>query len=108
MVFLRSLCVMAGLTLSATAAFAEPIVLTIKDHKFHPETLEVPANTKIELLVKNEDDTAEEFESKSLSREKIIKGKSEGTVKIGPLAPGSYDFFGEFHMDTAKGTIVAK
>ena len=90
-------------------SFAEtPIYeLTIKDHQFSPAELQIPAGTKIKLLVKNMDTTPEEFESYELNREKVIPGNSEATVYIGPLDPGTYGFFGEFNMDTAKGKIIA-
>ena len=29
-------------------------------------------------------------------------------VYIGPLEPGRYPYFGEFHMDTAQGVVVAE
>jgi hypothetical protein len=29
-------------------------------------------------------------------------------VFVGPLRPGTYPYFGEFHMDTAKGTLIAE
>jgi len=82
--------------------------LTIKDHKFTPATLEVPAGQKIKIRVVNEDYTAEEFESEDLDREKVIGGNSEGLVIIGPLKPGTYKYIGEFNEDTARGEIVAK
>lgn len=92
-----------------SAAHAEQTFqLTIKDHKFSPETLEVPANERIKLEVINKDATAEEFESHELKREKVIQGNSTGIVLVGPLKPGSYPFFGEFNEATAKGTLVAK
>jgi plastocyanin len=87
---------------------AESYTLTIKDHRFEPAELEVPAGQKFKLVVKNEDATPEEFESKSLKREKIVKGKSEILMNLGPLEPGNYEFFGEFHEATAKGRLVAK
>jgi hypothetical protein len=90
------------------AATAGPITLRIKDHKFVPAELEVPANVKFELLVVNEDPTPEEFESHELNREKIVTGNGKITVAIGPLKPGRYPFFGEFHMDTAQGALIAK
>ncbi|HEX6959040.1 MAG TPA: cupredoxin domain-containing protein [Ferrovibrio sp.] len=92
----------------ARAGETPVFTLTIKDHKFDPATLQVPAGKRFELVVKNADATPEEFESKSLRREKIIKGGDQATIKLGPLKPGTYDFFGEFHEDTAKGNIVAK
>jgi plastocyanin len=82
--------------------------LTIKDHRFEPAELQVPAGKKIRLVVKNLDPTPEEFESHDLKREKVIPGKSEATILIGPLKPGTYKFIGEFHESTAKGSIVAK
>lgn len=89
-------------------AFGAEAVLTIKDHKFTPETLEVPANEKIKITITNEDATPEEFESHELNREKVISGNSKGIVFVGPLDPGTYPFFGEFHANTAKGQIVSK
>ena len=70
--------------------------------------MEVPTGKKVKLLIENRDSTPEEFESHSLNREKVIPGKSTGTVYIGPLAAGSYPFVGEFNEKTAKGVIVAK
>ena len=60
------------------------------------------------LVVKNLDNGPEEFESYLLHREKLIPAGSQVTIFIGPLKAGTYDFFGEFHSDTAKGQIIAK
>ena len=93
------------------AAFAQADVefkLVIENHKFTPETLTVPAGKKVKLVIENRDATAEEFESHSLNREKVIPPKTTGTVYIGPLKAGEYPFVGEFNEKTAKGVIVAK
>jgi plastocyanin len=82
--------------------------LTIKDHRFEPPSLEVPAGKRVKLLVRNLDPTAEEFDSDDLHREKVIAAGQEGTIFIGPLQRGTYRFIGEFHQATAKGQIVAK
>jgi len=93
----------------ATAALAaEPIELTIKDHRFQPDRIEVPAGKPFELLVRNADATPEEFDSHDLHREKVIMGNGQAKIRIGALKPGEYAFVGEFHEDTAKGVIVAK
>lgn len=97
-----------SLTTNANADGASDYVLSIKAHVFTPNSLEIPANQKIRLIVKNLDATAEEFESYDLNREKIVAGNSEITVLIGPLDPGTYQFFGDFHPDSAHGTIIAK
>jgi hypothetical protein len=82
--------------------------LLIKEHRFQPAELTVPAGTKVKLLVENLDSTPEEFESHGLNREKIISGNSKATIYIGPLAPGRYTFEGEFNAKTAQGVIIAQ
>jgi plastocyanin len=86
----------------------ESYTIVFKDHRIVPAELQVPAGQKITLIVDNQDATPEEFESHSLKREKVIPGKSKATVKIGPLKPGTYEIFGEYHESTARGRIVAK
>ena len=98
----------ALLTFPAMADEANIYTLNIKDHKFTPERLEIPADTKVKLLVKNLDSTPEEFESHDLNREKVIQGGKEAVIFVGPLKPGEYKFFGEFHEDSAQGKIVVK
>lgn len=91
----------------STKIWAEaPIfVLDIRDHLFYPSVLIIPANTKIKLIIKNNDKTPEEFESYELNREKFILGLSSAIMFIGPLPPGDYSFFGEFYPKTAQGLI---
>ncbi len=93
--------------LVAMAADAD-YTLVIKDHRFQPSELHVPAGSKIKLLIENRDDTPEEFESYALNREKVITGNGKATLYIGPLEAGRYPFFGEFNEATAQGVIVAK
>ena len=89
---------------------AEPAsyTLTIKNHRFQPNVLNVPAGKRFKLIVRNLDATPEEFESKSLNREKVVRGHGKVTVNVGPLKPGTYKFYGEFHEKTAHGRIVAR
>ena len=82
--------------------------MTFRNHRFEPTRVEVPANVKFRLQVKNADDTADEFESTELNREKLVPPGQTITVFLGPLDPGEYKFFGDFHQDTAKGILVAK
>jgi plastocyanin len=101
---------LAALALSATAVAADPqeFTLTIKDHKFEPAELTVPAGQKVKLKVVNADATPEEFESHELNREKVIPGNTTASVYVGPLKPGEYPFFGEFNPKTAQGKLIAK
>jgi plastocyanin len=99
-----------GLMLAASTAWAEDYdaKLVIRDHKFEPVELTVPAGQKIKLLVDNQDATPEEFESNELNREKIVTGKGTITVFLGPLDAGRYAFFGDFHQETAQGVLIVK
>lgn len=99
----------AGLaTGTVTAQAADDFTLTIKDHRFSPAELKVPANKRVTITVINSDATPEEFESETLKVEKVIAGNAKATVRIGPLKPGRYNFVGEFHEDTAKGVVIAE
>ncbi|MBF0142523.1 MAG: cupredoxin domain-containing protein [Magnetococcales bacterium] len=95
---------------AAPAGAEEPLTipLSIKNHRFNPDRVEVPAGKPFVLIVKNEDATPEEFESKMLHREKVIQGGKEAKIKFDALKPGEYPFVGEFHEDQTKGVIVAK
>jgi plastocyanin len=93
---------------SASASDKKEFTVVIKNHQFEPSSLTVPAGEKFRLIVDNQDPTPEEFESHALSREKIIQGNSKGIILLGPLKAGSYEYFGEFNEDTAKGIIVAE
>jgi plastocyanin len=83
-------------------------VIEIRENKFVPEVLEVPAGKDFQLVVRNMDKTIEEFESTDLKKEKLVKGGKEIVLNISALQPGEYKFFGEFHPRTAQGKIVAK
>jgi len=112
MTFVFRACAIAVALLVAAACSEQPvdqvITVTIKDHKFSPDRIAVPAGQRIKLLVRNEDATAEEFESHDLNREKIIGPGQEAAIVVGPLEAGEYHFFGEFNMDTAQGFVVVE
>lgn len=101
----------AGLVLApglALAADSTAFSLTIRNHRFEPDTIEVPAGQKITLTVVNADPTPEEFESGPLRREKVVAGGKQIEMTVGPLKPGTYEFVGDFNQKTARGKLVAK
>ncbi len=99
----------ALLLLCALPAFAEEPTVTIvlRDHQFVPAEVPVPAAVKVKLIIRNEQATNAEFESTSLHREKVVNSGGEITVFVGPLDPGSYEFFDDFHGET-RGHLVVK
>ena len=98
----------ASAALGAFAAGEPEFALSIENHKFTPDRIEVPAGKKVKLTIANKDATPEEFESEELKIEKVIPGRRSGIVYVGPLKAGEYKFVGEFNEKTAKGVIVAK
>lgn len=72
---------------------------------FDPDVVVVPANTRIKLLVVNNDKTAEEFKSGTLRLKKIIMGNSQAILFVGPLPTGDYPFSGAFHPRLASGLV---
>jgi hypothetical protein len=107
-IFAWAFATTAALTAGGNARAQEALSITIKDHKFEPAELKVPANKRVTLTVVNDDPTPEEFESKVLKVEKVIPGKSKATVQFGPLKPGKYKFEGEFNSKTAQGVVVVE
>jgi hypothetical protein len=94
--------------LIAAPALTDDYVITLKDHKFSPNNLVIPADTKVKVIVKNMDSTPSEFESSDFDREKVVGANSEITVFIGPLSAGMYGYYDDFHRDTTTGSITAK
>lgn len=96
------------LPFAALAADPAEIPLAIRNHRFEPAEVHVPAGQKVKLVIHNQDSTPEEFESHELNREKVIPGGAKSAVFIGPLQPGKYPFFGEFNEATARGVVIAE
>ena len=80
--------------------------LTLKSHLFYPAQIIIPANRKVMLVIFNQDSSVEEFDSFDLNREKVIFPQQKAIIFIGPLPAGEYDFFGEYHPDSARGKVI--
>ena len=65
----------AAIALVSVPALADgPIAVTLKDHKFSPATIHVKAGVPNVIVLTNNDDTAEEFDSTALKVEKVVAG----------------------------------
>jgi plastocyanin len=103
--------VVAALLAAVGGARAEEpysATVTIRNHRFEPPEIHVPAGKRIALTVVNADPLSEEFDSSALKVEKVIAGNAQGVVHISPLAPGRYEFIGEYHEDSATGRVIAE
>jgi hypothetical protein len=95
-------------------AFAPPALaddprfsIELKNDQFVPSEVQIPTGVKVKLVVRNNNQTASEFESTQFHREKVVPAGQEITVFVGPLDPGSYEFFDDFHPET-RGHLVVK
>ena len=100
-----TIAVLAIVPLSAGVA-AEPVQLTLKDHQFVPAKVSVAAGKRFRIEVANQDATPAEFESSDLRAEKIVVPGGKIAVMAGPLKPGTYSFYDDYHPDAARGTVV--
>lgn len=99
----------ALLVVCAAPALAQqaPIAIAVRDHQFIPAEVPVPAGVKVELTVRNEQTVPAEFESTALHREKVVAPGAAVSIFIGPLSPGRYEFFDDFHPAT-RGVVVVR
>jgi hypothetical protein len=103
---LAALLGLAATAIPALAADAQ-VQISIRDHKFVPSEVPVPAGMKVELIIKNEQAVNAEFESTVLHREKIVQAGGQISVFVGPLDPGTYEFFDDFNRAT-RGRLMVK
>lgn len=99
---------LVSLAMPVLAADLPVVDLTIHDAKFEPDQIKVPAGKKFKLRVTNKGPAIEEFESNDLNRERIVPVGSSVELYVGPLKPGRYKVFGDFHPNTAKAELVAE
>ena len=93
--------------IAVPALAQEQASIAIRDNGFAPAEIQVSAGTKIELTITNQQQRAAEFESNALRREKVIPPGATGTVYVGPLQPGRYEFYDDFQPNN-RGFLVAK
>jgi len=96
----------AGMIGAAHAQQPEALSLTLKEQKFDPAELHAPADTPIEIHLKNLNPIVSEFESDDLHFEKIVPTGGEISVRVRPQHPGRYRFFDDFHHETQGYLVV--
>jgi plastocyanin len=97
-----------ALTVVAPALADDPTFpILMKNNQFVPSEVQIPAGVKVKLVVRNDNQTPSEFESNKLHREKVVGAGQQVTVFVGPLDPGSYEFFDDFHPQT-RGHLIVK
>lgn len=105
-VLLPIMLVQLLLPIMAQAAEQFRLSITLKDHRFTPAHLTVPAGQRFLIELINRDSMVAEFESYDMKFEKIVVASGTVTVHAGPLKPGTYKFFDDYHPETT-GTVTA-
>ncbi|HET6378214.1 MAG TPA: cupredoxin domain-containing protein [Methylocella sp.] len=92
------------------ASGLEGPVFTIEfnNGKITPLRIEVPANQRFILELRNMGDTPVEFESSELRKEKVLAARTAATLVFRALDPGEYPFFDDFHPGAPQAVLVAK
>lgn len=106
--FFAGALVMVAVHASNALSAEESYSLTLKDHKFSPADLTIPAGKKVKVTVKNLDSTPAEFESDDFKAEKVIPAGKQVDVFIGPLKAGTYEFHDEYHEADSKTHLTVK
>ena len=90
--------VLAALGVPGTPAFAQEFNLVIRNHKFEPEEIRVPAGKRVSIYVSNEDATPEDIEEMAAIVEEAVRAGAVGfstsrtilhRAKDGQLAAGT-------------------
>nr|WP_245257566.1 cupredoxin domain-containing protein [Methylocapsa acidiphila] len=94
---------------AAARADDEPTFsIEFHDGKVEPLRIEVPANRRFKLELRNTGASPAEFESGELRKEKVLAPNSTSILVFRTLDPGEYSFFDDFHPDAPKAVLVAK
>jgi hypothetical protein len=82
--------------------------ITLQDHHFTPAEIHVPTGKPFIVVITNASNGPDEFEMLLPARERPLDPGQQGKVKIGPLRPGRFPFFGESDPDNEQGVFVSE
>ncbi|TPN35212.1 cupredoxin domain-containing protein [Mesorhizobium sp. B1-1-6] len=83
-------------------------VIELSDGAIAPRSIEVPANARFKLELRNTGSSPVEFESVELRKEKVLGPGVTSFVVILRLNPGEYRFFDDFHPGMPPAMLIAK
>lgn len=82
--------------------------IVVKDGRFSPDRIEVPAGARIKLSLQNDGPGPLEFENDDMHIEKILAAGARSFVVLPKLKPGEYSFVDEFNPITGELILIAK
>lgn len=101
---------LAAMPVALPAHADEPATFSvlIEGGRIVPARLEVPAQTRLKLTLRNQGPGPAEFENLELRVEKVLVPGARSFIVIHPLKPGTYRFIDEFHPDTGQMLLVVR
>ena len=103
---LATLCI--GVPTPGHAADEPVFNIEMNDGVITPSRIEVPAKTRLKIIVKNTGTLPAEFESRELRKEVVIPAGGEAPLIIRTLDAGEYRFFDDFQPGAPPALLVAK
>ena len=82
--------------------------IVVNDGYFKPSRIEVPAGSRIKLVLVNEGPGPLEFENAEMRIEKVISAGARSFVVLPKLKPGEYEFVDEFNPITGVLTVIVR
>jgi hypothetical protein len=108
LLFVALLWLVLGWQANARAEELPVFDVVARDGRLSPPRLEVPAGSRIKLVVRNEGRAPVEFENLAMRVEKVLAPGATSFVVLPRLQPGEYEFIDEFHMETGRMLVIAK
>jgi Cupredoxin-like domain len=82
--------------------------ITLKDHHFTPAEIHVPTGKPFIVVITNANDGPDEFEMLLPALERPLQPGQQGKVRVRPLPPGRFPFFGESDPDNETGAFISE
>ena len=108
--FRTSALALLGLAISGLASADDltTYAITLQNHHFTPAEIHVPTGKPFLVVITNASDGPDEFEMLLPALEKTLQPGQQGKVRIRPLGPGRFPFFGESDPDDEQGAFVSE
>ena len=82
--------------------------IMLQNHHFTPDEIHVVAGKPFVVVITNGGDGSDEFEMLFPAVERPLQPGQQGKVRIRPLMPGRFPFFGESDPDNERGAFISE
>jgi Cupredoxin-like domain len=82
--------------------------ITLQNHQFTPAEIHVPTGKPFIVVITNANEGPDEFEMLFPALERPLQRGEQGKVRVRPLLPGRFPFFGESDPDNETGVFISE